>query len=279
MRRIDRLGWAGGFSFTAYGLRIGIRWNNQDAPARLDDRLPPRWKPAHRPTVDRLYSLRTGGEAHGVRRFHLVYANARRVARTLDLDEALLMLESDLQLYVAERARRRIFVHAGVVGWNGRAILLPGRSMSGKSTLVAALVRAGAAYYSDEYAVVDAQGRIYPYARPLSIRRQAGALPERYPAEALGGRAGTMPLPAGLIVASDYRYGSVWRPRALPAGQAVLTLLSNTVAARRQPQRALKALRLVALQAAMFKGTRGEAAVAAQQLLRAAAARTSRGGE
>lgn len=97
-----------------------------------------------------------GGEGPrpGVRRLHLVYAGGARIARARELDEALRALESDLQLHVAVRSRRFVFVHAGVVGWRGRAILLPGRSHSGKSTLVAALLEEGAAYYSDEYALI-----------------------------------------------------------------------------------------------------------------------------
>jgi predicted ATPase len=44
---------------------------------------------------------------------------------------------------VATEAPRRVFVHAGVVGWKGQAILVPGRSYSGKTTLIAALMKAG----------------------------------------------------------------------------------------------------------------------------------------
>ena len=78
--------------------------------------------------------------------------------------------ESHVQLTVAEYAPRRIFVHAGVVGWKDRAILIPGLSHSGKTTLVDQLIRAGATYYSDEYAVLDARGRVHPYPRALGMR-------------------------------------------------------------------------------------------------------------
>jgi hypothetical protein len=66
---------------------------------------------------------------------------------------------------VAENARRWIFVHAGVVAWRGQAIVIPGATQSGKTSLVAALVRAGAEYFSDEYAVFDARGRVHPLPR------------------------------------------------------------------------------------------------------------------
>ena len=72
-------------------------------------------------------------------------------------------------------------MHAGVVGWNGRALLLPGRTLSGKTTLVAELLRAGATYYSDELAVLDARGRVHPFPKPLAIREKGDASGERPP--------------------------------------------------------------------------------------------------
>ena len=68
---------------------------------------------------------------------------------------------------VAFRAPDQIFLHAGAVAYLGRMIVLPAAALTGKSTLVAALVRAGATYYSDQFAVVDEQGRVHPYATPL----------------------------------------------------------------------------------------------------------------
>ena len=50
------------------------------------------------------------------------------------------VVESWDQLAVATLAKELVFVHAGVVGWRNRAIVIPGRSLSGKSTLVLALV-------------------------------------------------------------------------------------------------------------------------------------------
>src|SRR4029077_21066652 len=66
--------------------------------------------------------------------------------------------DSILRITIAEYAVGRAFLHAGLVGWKGNAIVIPGDSYSGKSTLVAELIRAGPEYYSDEYAVLDEQG-------------------------------------------------------------------------------------------------------------------------
>ena len=203
-----------------------------------------------------------------VRRFHLLYAGAELVARSLDPEVVFERFESDLQLYVAERAPRRVFVHAGVVGWKGRAVVLPGRSLSGKTTLVAELVRAGADYYSDEYAVIDREGRVHPYARPLAVREGDGLRQTRRTAEEFGGSAGEGPLPVGLVIVSRYERGTGWCPSPLTPGECVLELLSNTVPARRSPARAMGVLTRAAAGATAFAGPRGEAAVVAQAIMR-----------
>jgi hypothetical protein len=270
MEKIDRLGWAAGIAFTAYGLSVGVRVSDPSVLDRVRALLPPGWKPAVKPTVRRLYSLIVGGPASrpGLRRFNLLYSNSARLVRTRDLDEALSRLELDLELYIADRAPRRTFVHAGVVGWNGQAIVIPGRSYSGKSSLVTALVKAGATYYSDEFAVLDERGRVHPYPIPLAIRPgRDGGPPMKCRVEEIGGVAGVCPLPVGLVLITRYVSGTRFRPRPLSAGRAVLGLLAHTLPARRRPGRVLDALTHVVSQALVLRGTRGEAEATARQIL------------
>lgn len=220
--------------------------------------------------VDHLYSLRVGGKRPKtrVRQFHLLYADAVRLARSSKLEEALRTLETDLELFVATEARDRLFVHAGVVGWRGRAVLCPGASLTGKTSLVAAMVRAGARYYSDEYAILDARGRVHPFPRPLGMRESQGAEARRVEVEELGGRSGRRPLPVGLIVQSHYRPGARWRPRRLSPGKGIMGLLANTVAVRQQPRFALATLTRAAGRVPVVESARGEASEVAGELLR-----------
>ena len=67
-------------------------------------------------------------------------------------------LDQSLHLAVAEFSPQAVFLHAGVAVWNGAAILIPGRSHAGKSTLIKSLIEAGAVYYSDEFAPVLPDG-------------------------------------------------------------------------------------------------------------------------
>jgi hypothetical protein len=269
MAKLDRLGWADGLTLLTYGLRIGVRTNEPRALERLPAYLPPGWRPTSSRHVQLLYSLIVGGETRpGLRRFSLLYADAARLVRTADPDEVFEALESHLQLVVAEHARRRVFVHAGVVGWRGQAIVIPGRSGSGKTSLVAALVRAGATYLSDEYAVLDARGRVQPYAGALSLKDGPGARPRKIPAEALGVAVGRTPLPVGLVVVTEYRPGVRWRPRRLSSGQALLALLAHSVPARSRPDVVLPTLQRALARATSLKGKRGEAAEAVVPLLK-----------
>lgn len=270
MQKVDRLGWVAGFALKSYGVRIGVRSNDASALDRVCEYLPYGWQDSTVPLVDRVYSILVGGagpRANG-RRFSLLYGDHERIARSTNLDDVFERLEADLRLFVGEFARHRVFVHAGVVGWKGSAIVIPGRSYSGKSTLVAALVRAGATYYSDEYAVFDAKGLVHPFSKPLEIRAEGEFKQSRISVGELGGKAGTKPLPVGIVLMTRYKSGAKWRPRKLTPGKGVLELLFNTVSARRSPEKALSTLRHVTKQAEVLKGMRGDTTAIVDSLLR-----------
>ena len=128
----------------------------------------------------------------------------------------------------AEPLRMLIFIHAGVVAQDGVAIALPGVSFAGKTTLVSALVRAGAVYYSDEFAVIDKRGVVNPYPKALSVRAGPGGWasrsinPWRARAARRGGPRPPRPhrddaLPAGGGVDAHARLGGA--PARLPCSQ------------------------------------------------------------
>jgi hypothetical protein len=261
MEKIDRLGWTAGITLRAYGVSVGVRTNDQGLMGEILDCLPPGWRHAKNPKVEVIYSLIRGGEsATGkIRHFNMLYFNGSRLARTMKLERVLEIFESSIRLYVSENSSRRVFVHAGAVGWRGQAIIIPGRSFSGKTTLVRELVRAGATYYSDEYAVLDRHGHVHPYVKPLSIRENGAVSQTNYSVEDLGGRSGVKPLPVRLVIITTYRHGARWRPVRLSGGMGALEILANTVPARRQPQASMAALQRVVSGAAIYKSPRGEA--------------------
>ena len=271
MEQIDRLGWAVGLTLESHGVRVGLRLSDAHAEDRVLACLPPGWKRVRSGVVSRLFSvwLPKTTVSSRIRQLNLVYENARRVARTADVGEALDALGSAVRLHVAERAPARIFVHAGVVAWKGRAILVPGRSHSGKSRLVDALVRAGATYYSDEYAILDGRGRVHPFPAPLKLRRNGDEESSRvieFETAARGSLDG-LPLRVAVVAVTRYRRSARWRPRPLSAGQGVLALLDNTVPARRRPRQSLRALEAAVKEALVVSSPRGEAGSMAEKLL------------
>jgi hypothetical protein len=172
-----------------------------------------------------------------------------------------------VQATIAAVADADVFVHAGVVGWNNRAIVLPGRSFSGKTTLVAAFLRQGATYYSDEYAVFDSSGRVHPYARPLHVRERNAVAGSLYPPQRFGAVAGTQPLAVALVVLARYAPHTGWLIHRLSPGNTLLKLIANTVGARSRSRQTIQWLRHVALNARAYEVRRGESDDAVKRLL------------
>ena len=131
------------------------------------------------------------------------------------LDVALGMLDAQIRTFIAANARDRIFVHAGVVARDGRALVIPGESFTGKTTLVSALVEAGATYYSDEYAVLDHDGRVHPYRRRLSIRSNDGTPTQERHVTDPGGVAPQDCAELAVVVVTRYRRSVEWQPKRL----------------------------------------------------------------
>ncbi len=281
----NRLGWTDGRWYTAYGLRFGLRCNDPTALELAAPHLPLGWQSVPEGNtaskadteVDFLYSLylaapgtRRGGAPELDERaspvpegddegYHLLFCGSTLLSRTVELPQLLATLEQHSELLTAFRAKDYLFVHAGVVGWQGRAILIPGRSMSGKTTLVRALLDAGATYYSDEFAVLDGEGRVHPYPLPISIRQGDNIVGSKIPPETLGIQSGTEPLPAALVVVTKYKPYARWRPEVLTPSQAMLALMDNTVAARRDPTFTMPILKQVAMNATTITSKRGDA--------------------
>src|SRR4029450_1319780 len=116
------------------------------------------------------YELRAGSSDRGSSPPYRVYAGTALIAEVCGLVDVGRALATHAEFFVAEHAPHHLFVHAGVVGWEGRAIVMPGASFAGKTTLVQAWLERGATYYSDEFAVLGRAGRVHPFARPLAIR-------------------------------------------------------------------------------------------------------------
>ena len=240
-------------AFESFGVRIALTTNDREVLTRLHEFAPPLAHPCDPATAQHGFRLDArDGDGYELQ------LNDELIKEYLTLDLALQLLDMHMCGYIAVHAPERIFVHAGAVAYRGRLIVVPGASFSGKSTLVGALLRAGATYYSDDFAVFDETGRVHPYPKPLSLRDQwSEGTP--HTAESFGASTGEEPLPPSLIVLTNFRPEAEWRPRRLSSGEAVLAMLSNTLPAQDRPAESLSVITRAVNGAVVLEGDRGEA--------------------
>lgn len=189
--------------------------------------------------------------------------------------EALPYLFTVLQQAVDERMirslRRETAVHAGVVAYQGKAIILAGPSGAGKSRLVRELLRQGAEYCSDEYAILDLRGNVRPYPRALMIRKDSD---EQHPmlASDFDAEVRTGPAPVRLILFLRYEAGVPGlRITRLDRSEAWIRLLQNTPQVLAEKPDVTEPAGAAVARAVSFAGVRGEARETAAEILRLAA--------
>jgi hypothetical protein len=241
---------------TSHGVTVEVAVDDPKMLTGVVSVLPPGWEEGDLSRVTARLALTRDGE---------VRVDDEPVRAGLNETSAPSAVDAVLRSIVAQNAPNHVFVHAGVVAHAGRAIVLPGASWSGKTTLVAALVRAGATYFSDEFAVLDSEGRVHPYPKPLSVRPPGAWAQVDVPAEELGA-VGSAPADVAMVACTSFRRGeSVIHPGT--AGGGALALLSHAVAAKTRSAAVLEAVRAAAIDAAYLEGPRGEAEPTARALL------------
>jgi hypothetical protein len=103
---------------------------------------------------------------------YAVGSTADKRFHAVGLDDLLFRLEKDIVVRLQQRRTDLLFLHAAVVEWRGRAMLLAADSGSGKSTTTWALLHHGFGYLSDELGPVDlGSGRVLPYPHALCLKR------------------------------------------------------------------------------------------------------------
>ena len=96
----------------------------------------------------------------------------------------------DIHSLVYQHCMDFLFLHAGAVAGGGRRVILPAAPETGKSTLVASLLRLGCEYLSDELAPIDpVTAGVYPFPKHIAVARSGleyitggpPELPDDYP--------------------------------------------------------------------------------------------------
>ncbi len=177
-------------------------------------------------------------------------------------DQSAYTLQSIVDEYVVSHVRGLTAVHAGALVRDNAALLLPGQSHAGKSTLVAELIRDGWIYYSDEYAFIDDAALVHAYPRTMFVRDAQGqsqAVPVTAPS---GGEA----VPVRAIVELRYAAGADFAVTPVVQSEAVIRLLKNTPRELEQDPAVFPRMAALASKSRYFAGVRGEAAQASAEL-------------
>ena len=250
------------FRIEAFDCSVGVECNSPDVGHALDRYVFPSL-PHTRPaslTPDILLSIFRGPQDYRV------HVNQKLAATVATINDVVLAAIKALDDTIVHRMRTLRAVHAGAVLIEGRALLIPGSTHAGKSSLVAELLRRGASHFSDEYALVDNLGLIHPYPRPLLLRN-GGPLQSMVLPEELNASFAACPAPVGWILALDYVPDCKWDIRELSQGEAVMLLLRNTPHELAQSPEMIDFFIRVVADASSYEGTRGDAVGAADQIL------------
>jgi hypothetical protein len=259
--RFGSVKWRSFFAFEAFGVKVGVRSNDGGVIERLKEGLP-FLLPIDIKDIafEEAVHIFSVYRSKSSRQSNLTYCGEKEVVRQNFDDRKIDPIESQIRLTIAEFAEDYVFLHAGAIAYQGKMIIIPARSFSGKTTLVAEFARRGFEYYSDEYAVLDKNGLVHPFTKKLSIRGIVDDYTQvDIPVEELGGRKGVEPLEVGLILVSKFMKGAKFSPRLLGAGEGIIESIANSVSIRQNPQFVLKVLSLVTSRAKIVKTNRGEA--------------------
>ena len=260
--------WKNHLAIESFGVRLSVYCERRELLEEIEERIS-RILPEN---FYRKIPPRTALHRFSVRRSrktpYVLFKGRRKIEYGSEKELVLKYLDWQMRLTIAEYAVGRVFLHAGVVGWRGKAIVIPAKSFQGKTTLVKVLTKLGAEYYSDEYAVLDEEGFVHPFPKLLSIRGIKDEYQQTdFSIESLGGKKGTEPLPVGMILMTEYESEAVWEPQILSEGLGVMEMLSHTIPIRYNPKFSLKVLNKTANRAIIVKTKRGEAEDFAAKLL------------
>ncbi|MBV9612590.1 MAG: glycosyltransferase family 25 protein [Acidobacteriaceae bacterium] len=254
------------FAIQAFGCSIRVMADCEKALETLENYLLPSLPRTPSDGAANEITLRVSRRPHGFELCCDRVAEAGEENRALIVEATRLLDEALLK-----RLKGLTAVHAGVVRINGQGLLLPGKTNAGKSALVAELLERGAEYLSDEYALIDAEGRAHAYPRPLLLRNsgpeQVPALPERWNARVADG-----PVPVGWIMALTYDAAANWHVKPIPQSEALMILLRNTPHTLMDEPHVFAAFHQVSFRARCYEGLRCDACKAAEHILQLVAA-------
>ena len=268
--------WSFEGSYRALSYSFRVRTNELHIGEHLD-RLLATFR-MHAPSTAPTYSIVRNGDTE---RPYAVYRGRLNVHRGSSFAGPIDYIMWDVSSSAIQRTSAFFALHAGAVSHTGRAILLPGPPDSGKTTLTAALTRAGCSYLTDEAALLDPHtGLLHPFPRALWMespsldvipglrsalhpdfhhisRGQYHVHPDDLRPDAIGS-----PCPVGFVIAPTYSEGAATELVAMSRAEAVVMLADNSFNFECFKARGVKALAAALGDASCYRLRMGDLASA-----------------
>lgn len=201
--------------------------------------------------------------------YHLVYGE-HRYGPYKSVEGAMRGVSNGIHFVIGKRSPMT-FLHAGAVEIEGNAVVFPGRSRWGKSSLVASLVEQGCGYMSDEYAVISQDGTVFPLSKPIRLRRAGGAVHRHPPSVSAPGG-----LHCSALILTRFEEGAQWAPESMTSGVAILETLPCALQSTEFPEQVLASLAALVRGAECYRSSRGNFAPTAESIVALVGDRLSR---
>lgn len=246
------------YGFESFGVRIGLESNTEELLSEVVEKLAQTipeglYKPFEGITEHNFLFKKVGNKLH-------IFKDGQDFIKTEHKSVMLGHCLSRVRLCIAQFAPNNVFLHSGAVVWDNKAILFPGDSYSGKTSIVAEFIKQGAIYHSDDNAILDERGFNHPFPKTLSIR---GIIDEHQQLEVshkdLGALGGIEPFPVSAVVLTKFEVNAEWKPNVLSPGNGVMALLPHTISIRNNPKFSLQVLNKLTERAIITQSKRGEA--------------------
>ena len=229
-------------TFQALGYSFAVRSTHEGIGRFVGEMYGPCIAPHARPTT--WYSIVDGLPGEWP---HALYVGSDRASQGVHATQVLNYLTWHVNQQVVARSGDLVLLHAAAAALDDVGVILPAAMESGKTTLVAGLVKAGFRYLTDEAAAIHPESlRLHPYPKPLSIdpgswsvlgdlephvdastaaylEEQWQVTPQRIRPNAISG-----PVDAALVVFPRYEQGVETVLEPLRRSEAMLVMLEQT---------------------------------------------------
>lgn len=261
-KKFEQICWSVKTGFDFYGTRVGFKMDDGQLINKIRQIFPNKSIEIPFDQTVGYFALITkqSSELNG---FYWVENEVPELALGFEQFEELCLAGIELKILFALAMispPKMFYFHAGAISINGKGIIIPGGTYSGKTTLTEQFIRNGAVYYSDDCSLIDSEGFLYPYPIKLGVR-QAGNR-EYFKAADLGALEGVEPVKIEYILLTKFEKDGVWKPQFHNLERMAFKLIEHLfypLSINRKPSETIKFVAGLVRDVQVIESSRGEA--------------------